>query len=120
MCVFTGQLVLVGTALSEGYSHRFTKGARYAMLCICDCDRLTELGLMDDYVAHDGLDAGRLLDETFGSQGWSDITIKACLPLADRPDGWVSELEILIDTAKLLGVAHMVFEPDADRPKILH
>ena len=120
MCVFTGQLVLVGTALSEGFSPRFAKGARYAMLCVCDCDRLTELGLMDDYVAHDGLDAGRLLDETFGSQGWSDITIKACLPLADRPEGWVSELEILIDTAKLLGVAHMVFEPDGDRPKVLH
>jgi hypothetical protein len=120
MRAFTGQLVLVGTARCEGFSNRVAKGARCAMICVCDCDRLEYLGLMEEYLTHDGLDAGRLLDETLGRQGWSDITIKACLPLADQADGWESELEVLIDTAKLLGLAHMVFEPDCDRPKVLH
>ena len=90
------------------------------MICVCDCDTLADLGLMDLYETEDGLDAGRLLDETLGQSGWTDITVKACLPVADKADGWEPELLALIGTARRIGYAHMVFEPESDRPAVLH
>jgi len=120
MSTFSGQIILVGTAVCEGYNHKVAKGARCAMLCVCDCDRMEGMGLLELYETEDGLDAGRLLDETLGRHGWCDIKIRACLPVAEKPDGWEPELEALIGAAKRLGVAHMVFEPQSDRPKVLH
>ena len=120
MSAFSGQIILVGTAVSEGFDARVAKGARCAMIAVCDCDRLADLNLMDDYETEIGLDAGRLLDETLGRCGWTDITVKACLPVADKPDGWEPELQALIGAARKLGIAHMVFEPESDRPARLH
>jgi hypothetical protein len=78
------------------------------------------MGLLELYETGDGLDAGRLLDETLGRHGWCDITITVCLPVTEKPGGWEPEVEALIGAAKLLGIAHMVFEPQSDRPNVLH
>ena len=120
MSAFTGQLILVGTAVCEGFNARVAKGARCAMICVCDCDTLAHLGQMDDYETDDGLDAGRMLDETLGQCGWTDITVRACLPFPDALLGWEPEIAALIVTARKVGIAHMVFESDAKPPRILH
>jgi hypothetical protein len=120
MSSFSGQIILVGTAVSEGFDSRVVKGSRCAMICVFDCDTLVDLGQMDDYETDDGLDAGKLLDETLGQSGWTDIKVRACLPVADKAEGWEPELAALIITAKKLGVAHMVFEPESERPARLH
>jgi hypothetical protein len=120
MSAFSGQIILVGTAVCEGFDARVTKGATCAMICVCDCDTLVNLGHMDDYETDDGLDAGRMLDETLGQCGWTDIKVSACLPVADEPEGWEPELAALIIAARKLGIAHMVFEPEAKAPRQLH
>jgi hypothetical protein len=120
MSAFMGQIILVGTAVCEGFDARVAKGARCAMICVCDCDTMAQMGQMADYETDDGLDAGRLLDETLGQCGWTDIKVRACLPVADKPDGWEPELAALIITARKLGIAHMVFEPQAEQPRVLH
>ncbi|GBF58712.1 hypothetical protein PbB2_02400 [Candidatus Phycosocius bacilliformis] len=120
MSIFSGQIILVGTAVCEGFNHKVAKGARCAMLCVCDCDRMEAQGRLAFYETEDGLDAGKLLDETLGQYGWGDIRIKACLPVSDKPEGWEPELEALIGAARRLGVAHMVFEPQSERPTLVH
>ena len=120
MSFFSGQIILVGTAVSEGFDARVAKGARCAMICVCDCDTLTDMGQMRNYEIDNGLDAGRILDETLGQCGWTDIKVRACLPVADKPEGWEPELAALIIAARKLGIAHMVFEPDAEPPRFLH
>ena len=120
MSILSGQIIIVGTAVSEGFDPRVAKGARCAMLCVFDCDTLVDLGQSDDYETDDGFDAGRMLDETLGQSGWTDIKIRAYLPVAEKVDGWEPELEALITAARKLGVAHMVFEPDSKAPHILH
>lgn len=120
MGTFSGQIILVGTAICEGFDARVAKGARCAMICVCDCDTLTDLGQMDYYETDDGFDAGRMLDETLGQCGWTDIKVNACLPVAEKIGGWEPELAALIITARKLGVAHMVFETDAKAPGQLH
>jgi hypothetical protein len=120
MSNFSGQIILVGSAVSEGFDARVAKGARCAMIFVCDCDTLKDLGQIDDYETDEGLDAGRMLDETLGQCGWTDIKIRACLPVAEQLDGWEPELAALIITARKLGIAHMVFEPEAQPPRVLH
>ena len=120
MSAFSGQLILVGTAICDGFNPRVALGARCAMICVCDCDTLLALGQMSDYETGDGFDAGAILDDTLGQCGWSDIKISACLPVADQAEGWEPELEALIIAARKLGVAHMVFESEAQPPRVLH
>jgi hypothetical protein len=120
MTTFSGQIILVGSAVCEGFDARVAKGARCAMICVCDCDTLSQLGQMAHYQTRDGLDAGLMLHETLGQCGWTDIKVRACLPVADKADGWEPELEALIITARKLGIAHMVFEPEASPPRVLH
>jgi hypothetical protein len=120
MSAFSGQIILVGTAVCEGFDARVAKGARCAMICVFDCDTLSELGQIEDYESDDGFDAGAMLDATLGQCGWTDIKVRACLPVAEKPDGWEPELAALIITARKLGIAHMVFEPEAERPRVLH
>jgi hypothetical protein len=120
MSAFSGQIILVGTAVCEGFNHRVAKGARCAMLCVFDCDTLIAMGKMADYETEVGFNAGLMLDETLGQSGWSDITVRACVPLAGKSDGWEPEVAALIHTAKTLGIAHMVFEPQSERPHLLH
>jgi hypothetical protein len=120
MSAFLGQIILVGTAVCEGFDARVAKGARCAMICVCDCDTLTQLGQIGNYETDDGLDAGLMLDQTLGQSGWTDIRVSACVPVADKPEGWEPELAALILTARKLGIAHMVFEPEAKQPRILH
>jgi hypothetical protein len=120
MSAFSGQIILVGTAVCEGFDARVAKGARCAMICVCDCDTMAHLGKISLYETKDGLDAGRLLDETLGQCGWTDIRVSACLPVSEKTEGWEPELEALIVTASKLGIAHMVFEPEAQRPTRLH
>jgi hypothetical protein len=43
-----------------------------------------------------------------------------CVPVEGRPDNWEPELAALINSAKTLGVAHMLFEPQSVRPSLLH
>jgi len=90
------------------------------MISVVDCDELNRKGRLDNYLVDDGLDAGALLDETLGQFGWCDIRVKNVLPIADMKDGWEPEIAALIKTARKLGIAHMVFEPEAERPQILH
>jgi hypothetical protein len=120
MSNFTGQIILVGSAICEGFDARVAKGARCPIICVCDCDTLARLGKMHDYETIDGLDAGALLDQTLGQCGWADIKVRACLPVANLSEGWEPELAALIATARELGTAHLVFEPEAKRPNILH
>jgi hypothetical protein len=120
MSAFSGQIILVGTAVSEGYHARVAKGARCAMICVFDCDTLAALGKLADYENDVGFNAGLMLDETLGQSGWCDITVRACVPIADKDDGWEPEVAALIGSAKVLGVAHMVFEPESERPHLLH
>jgi hypothetical protein len=120
MSAFSGQIILVGTAVSEGFDARVAKGSTCPMICILDCDILAQDGRIAGYETDDGLDAGRILDETLGQSGWRDIKVRACLPVAETPDGWEPELAALIRTARHLGIAHMVFEPEAQRPALVH
>jgi hypothetical protein len=120
MSAFSGQIILVGTAVCEGFDARVAKGARCPMICVLDCDMLTLDGRMIAYETDEGLDAGRLLDETLGQAGWCDIKVRACLPVADVQDGWEPELAALIRTASHMGIAHMVFEPEAEKPRLVH
>jgi hypothetical protein len=120
MSAFSGQIILVGTAVSEGFDARVAKGARCPMICVCDCDRLIADGRMAAYESDEGFDAGAILDDTLGRSGWTDIRVRACLPVADKPEGWEPELLALIGAARRLGVAHMVFEPESERPARLH
>jgi hypothetical protein len=116
---FLGQFILVGTVVCEGYNPRVAKGARCPMISIVDCDELSRTGRLNNYVIDDGLNAGAMLDDTLGQYGWCDISIKSALPIAQKEDGWEPEIAALILTAKKIGIAHMVFEPEA-RPSILH
>lgn len=120
MSDFSGQIVLVGTAVSEGFDSRVARGARCPMICVLDCDRLAADGRLARYETAAGLDAGRLLDETLGRSGWTEIAVRACLPVADRADGWEPELEALIGAAARLGIAHMVFEPGGEPGRVVH
>jgi hypothetical protein len=120
MSAFSGQIILVGTAVCEGFDARVAKGARCPMICVCDCDTLIALGKMADYETEVGFNAGLMLDETLGRSGWSEITVRACVPVADKDDGWEPEVAALILTARTLGIAHMVFEPQSVRPSVLH
>jgi hypothetical protein len=120
MSSFSGQIILVGTAICEGFDARVAKGARCAMICVCDCDTLSVLGQMEEYETEEGFDAGRILDATLGQCGWTNITVSACLPVAEGPEGWEPELAALIITARQRGIAHMVFEADATAPRHLH
>ena len=120
MSFFSGQIILVGTAICEGFDARVAKGARCAMICVCDCDTLSHLGQLAEYETADGFDAGRMLDATLGQCGWRDITVSACVPVTDTSDAWEPEIAALIITARQRGVAHMVFEPDAHKPRVLH
>jgi hypothetical protein len=120
MSAFSGQIILVGTAVCEGFNHRVAKGARCAMICVFDCDTLVAMGKMADYESAVGFNAGLMLDETLGQSGWSDIKVRVCVPVADKTDGWEPEVAALILTARTLGIAHMVFEPQSERPHLLH
>jgi hypothetical protein len=120
MSAFSGQIILVGTAVCEGFDARVAKGARCAMICVFDCDTLASLGKLADYESDMGFHAGKMLDETLGQCGWADIKVRACVPVADKPEGWEPEVAALILTAKALGIAHMVFEPQSERPHLLH
>ena len=120
MSIFSGQIILVGTAVCEGFDARVAKGARCAMSWVCDCDRLSALGKIEDYETIGGLDAGRMLDESLGQCGWSDIKVTACVPVEGKPGQWEPELAALIATAAQLGLAHMVFEPQSRRPVLMH
>jgi hypothetical protein len=111
--------VLVGTAVAKSQMPKVAKGARCPMVSVVDCDRLVLEGQMDRYEADEGFDAGLLLDETLGQYGWTDIRVHACLPVAATNDGWEPELEALITVAALRGIAHMVFEPEAEAT-VLH
>jgi hypothetical protein len=120
MSAFTGQIILVGTAVCEGFDGRVAKGARCAMISVFDCDTLSLMGRLDAYESDDGLNAGALLDATLGQSGWSDIIVRNCLPVADLDTGWEPEVAALILTARTLGIAHMIFEPEAEYPHVLH
>jgi hypothetical protein len=120
MSAFSGQMILVGTAVCEGFNPRVAKGARCAMICVFDCDTLTSLGIMPIYESEMGFNAGAMLHETLGQSGWRDIKVRACVPVVDKADGWEPEVAALILTAKTLGIAHMVFEPQSERPSLLH
>ncbi len=116
---FSGQIILIGTVVAEGYNPKVAKGSRCAMISVVDCDNLSQQGLLDNYILDDGLDAGLLLDETLGQFGWRDIRVKNALPLSDDIEGYEPEVIALIKTAAKIGVAHMVFEPSAE-PQLLH
>ncbi len=116
---FSGQIILIGTVVAEGYNSKVAKGSRCAMISVVDCDNLSQSGLLDNYILDDGLDAGALLDETLGQFGWCDINVKSALPLLDDIAGYEPEVIALIKTAAKIGVAHMVFEPSAE-PQLLH
>ena len=116
---FSGQIILVGTVIAEGYNPKIAKGSRCAMISVVDCDNLSQSGLLENYLIEDGLDAGALLDETLGQYGWRDIKVKSALPLLDDVNGYEPEVIALIETAAKIGIAHMVFEPSAE-PQLLH
>jgi hypothetical protein len=46
--------------------------------------------------------------------------VKNVLPIAPKNEGWEPEIAALIKTAKKLGIAHMVFEPESERPLVVH
>lgn len=116
MRVFSGQIIIVGTAVCEGFDHRVAKGARCALISVIDCDALWDMGRMARYESDIGLNAGAMLDETLGPSGWGDIKVRACVPITDLSDGWEPEVGALMATAKKLGIAHMLFEPASERP----
>ena len=116
----SGQIILIGTAVAEIYHPKVAKGSRCAMISVVDCDKLAESGHLDGYILDDGLNAGALLDATLGQYGWVDIRVRNALPIADKNDGWEPEVEALIKTAKQIGVAHMLFEPESERPMVVH
>jgi hypothetical protein len=120
MSAFSGQMLLVGTAVCEGFEARVAKGARCPMITLIDCDRLEALGRLSEFENEEGLDAGLLLDATLGRQGWTDIHVSACLPVEGEPDGWEPELKALLRTAAQIGWAHMVFEPKSVPARNLH
>ena len=118
--IISGQIILIGTAVAEIYHPKVAKGCRCAMISVVDCDKLAENGNLEGYMLDDGLNAGALLDATLGQYGWIDIRVRNALPIADKSDGWEPEVEALIKTAKKLRVAHMLFEPESERPLVLH
>lgn len=120
MSAFSGQIILVGTAICEGFHAKVAKGARCALVCVIDCDTLTNLGLMANYESEMGFNAGAMLGDTLGPCGWSDINVRACVPVADKADGWEPEVSALIQSAKSIGIAHMLFEPSSKAPALLH
>jgi hypothetical protein len=120
MTVFSGQILLFGTAICAGFDPRVAKGARCTMICVCDCDTLEALGQMANYETDGGLDAGRMLDDTLGQTGWNDITISRCLPVADTESGWEPELADLIASARRSGIAHMILEASAKPTRAVH
>ncbi|KAF0116676.1 MAG: hypothetical protein FD163_145 [Hyphomonadaceae bacterium] len=117
---FSGQIILIGTVVSEGFNPKVAKGCRCAMISVVDCDELDRNGQFENYLVDEGLDAGALLDATLGQFGWCDIRVKNVLPIAPKNEGWEPEIAALIKTAKKLGIAHMVFEPYSDRPLVVH
>lgn len=117
---FSGQFILIGTVVSEGYNPKVAKGSTCAMISIVDCDELYRKGTLDNYIIDDGFDAGAILDDTLGQFGWVNIKVKSALPIAQKEDGWEPEIAALIKTARTLGVAHMVFEPEAEAPELVH
>jgi hypothetical protein len=120
MSAFSGQIIIVGTAVCEGFDPRVAKGARCALICVFDCDTLSLMGQMPLYETEVGFNAGAMLDDTLGQNGWGDIKVRACVPVADLADGWEPEVQALITSARKLGVAHMLFEPESERPLRLH
>lgn len=118
--LFSGQIILIGTVLSEGFNPKVAKGCRCAMISVVDCDELGRNGQLEDYLVDEGLDAGALLDATLGQFGWCDIRVKNVLPLKPKNHGWEPEIAALIETAKKIGIAHIVFEPEAERPSVVH
>ncbi len=117
---FSGQIILIGTVVCEGFNKQVAKGSRCAMISVVDCDTLAINGELEQYMLDDGLNAGMLLDETLGQNGWSDIKVRNALPIAPTDKGWEPELEALIKTAHDIGIAHMVFEPDCEKPHLIH
>ena len=117
---FSGQIILIGTVVSEGFNPKVAKGCRCAMISVVDCDELDRNGQFENYLVDEGLDAGALLDATLGQFGWCDIRVKNVLPIPPKNEGWEPEIAALIKTAKKLGIAHMVFEPESDRPLVVH
>ncbi len=117
--IFLGQFILVGSVVSEGFNAKVAKGARCAMISVVDCDELSRTGRLENYIIDDGLNAGAILDDTLGQFGWRDIKVKTALPIAPKNEGWEPEIAALIETAKKIGIAHMVFEPEA-KPTLVH
>lgn len=116
---FLGQFILVGTVVCEGYNPRVAKGAKCPMISIVDCDELSRTGRLETYIIDEGLNAGAILDDTLGQFGWCNIHVKSALPIAPKDKGWEPEIAALIKTAKKIGIAHMVFEPEA-KPTLIH
>lgn len=116
---FLGQFILIGTVVSEGYNPKVAKGAKCAMISVVDCDELSRTGRLNNYIIDDGLNAGAMLDDTLSQFGWCNINVKSALPIAPKQDGWEPEIAALIETAKKIGIAHMVFEPEA-KPTLVH
>jgi hypothetical protein len=120
MSAFSGQIFLVGTVVCGGVVARVARGARCPMISVVDCDRLKAMGQMDQWETEDGLNAGALLDATLGRHGWTDIAVRACLPVEGAFEAFEPELQALVRTAATIGWAHMVFEPACEAPTVLH
>ncbi len=116
---FSGQFILIGTVVCDSLNDKVAFGAKCPMISIVDCDELSRSGRLENYVLNDGLNAGAILDDTLTQFGWRDIIVKNALPIAPKDDGWEPEIAALIETAKRIGIAHMVFEPEA-RAGVLH
>lgn len=117
---FSGQFILIGTVVAQTYHPKVAKGCKCAMITIVDCDVLAKNGHLKNYIIEDGLDAGTLLDQTLGQYGWCEIEVKNALPLAPKNEGWEPEIEALRKTASKIGIAHMVFEAECEKPSTLH
>lgn len=120
MSAFSGQILLVGTVVSQGFDPGVAKGARCPVITVVDCDCLNRQGRLAAYENEEGLNAGAFLDDTLGRRGWCDITVSACLPVEGEPEGWEPELKALLRTASIVGFAHMVFEPASQAGRLLH
>lgn len=118
--IISGQIILIGTVVAENYHPKVAKGCKCAMISVVDCDKLAETGHLYDYMLDEGLNAGALLDATLGQYGWIDIKVRNALPIANKDDGWEPEVAALIKAARKIGVAHMVFEPENERPLVVH
>ena len=116
----SGQIILIGTVVAEIYHPKVAKGCKCAMISVVDCDTLAESGNLYDYMIDDGLNAGALLDATLGQFGWCNINVRNALPIAEKSEGWEPEVAALIKTARKIGIAHMVFEPENEHPTVVH